>query len=65
MYVVYVNHPNNKAIVHRETCRVYVHRRRDDTHNGYWRGLFEKLADAESFARSTGKKRIDTCAFCL
>lgn len=35
-YVVYVNHPNNKAIVHNSMCGKYQSRRRDESHNGYW-----------------------------
>lgn len=31
MYVVYVNHPTNKAIVHDTECGKYTNRRRDRT----------------------------------
>jgi len=65
MYVVYVNHPSNKAIIHLDTCRWYVNRRRDETHNGYWRGPFVRMADAQDFVQSTRKKRVDTCSFCI
>ncbi len=68
-YVVYVNHPNNKAIVHTTTCGKYTKRRRDKTHNGYWsiveREPFETIEEAMSFARSTGKATVDSCAFCV
>ncbi len=45
MYVVYVNHPNNKAIVHDTDCGKYTNRRRDRTHNGYWSD-FERFEEA-------------------
>jgi hypothetical protein len=65
LYVVYVNHPNNKAIIHRAECSRYTHRRRDETINGYWRGPFENFSEAQNFAKKTGKTRVDTCAFCF
>jgi len=64
-YVVYVNHPNNKAIVHDENCSRYRNRRRDQTHNGFWKGIFESYEKALEFAKSTGKRTIDSCAFCI
>ena len=36
-YVVYVNHPINKAIVHSTLCGKYTNRRRDKTINGYYK----------------------------
>ncbi|WP_287794855.1 hypothetical protein [Archaeoglobus sp.] len=42
-YVVYVNHPNNNAIVHDELCSRYRYRKRDQTHNGFWTKPFETL----------------------
>lgn len=64
-YVVYVNHPNNKAIVHDETCSKYTNRRRNQTHNGFWTEPFESFEEAMKFAKTTGKRRTDTCALCI
>jgi len=68
-YVVYVNHPRNKAIIHTATCGRFVYRRRDSTFNGYWSIIehepFKSLKDAQVWAKKTGKKNIDTCAFCV
>lgn len=64
-YVVYVNHPNNKAIIHSDSCHKHKNRRRDETHNGYWKGLFNDFDEANEFAQSTQKKTIDRCAFCF
>ncbi len=61
-YSVYINHPNNKAIVHSDLCSKYRLRRRDETHNGYWSQLFSDFNEAIEFARETGKKTIDCCA---
>ena len=57
--VVYVNHPNNKAIVHSESCYKYRKRRREKTRNGYWKGKFSDLDEASAFAYSTQKKQTD------
>jgi hypothetical protein len=65
MYVVYVNHPNNKAIVHDTDCGKYTNRRRDRTHNGYWSETFKSFEEAWNYAKSTGKRTVDTCAFCI
>ena len=68
-YVVYVNHPTNKAIVHATSCGKFTKRRRDKTLNGYWsiveRSPFKTIEEARDFANKTGKKSIDTCAFCI
>lgn len=68
-YVVYVKHPNNKAIIHTVECGRFVHSRRDETHNGYWsiaeRDPFETLKDATEYAHITNKRIIDKCAFCM
>ena len=63
-YVVYVNHPTNKAIVHNTDCSRYVNRKRDKTSNGYWTIPFPTQQAAWNYAKSTGKKTIDSCAFC-
>ena len=64
-WVVYVNHPNNKAIVHSDSCHRYRNRRREKTHNGYWEGKFGDFDEARAFAHSTQKKKTDCCAFCI
>ena len=63
-YVVYVNHPNNKAIVHSTLCGKYTNRRRDKTINGYWSDVFENFKNAMSYAKAIGKKNVDTCSLC-
>ena len=63
-YVVYVNDPNNKAIVHNTACGKYKLRKRDKSHNGYWTKPLSDFANAWKYAQSTGKKTIDTCSFC-
>ena len=65
MYVVYVNHPNNKAIIHKDICGKFRGKRRERTHNGYWQKDFETLEAAIKFAKNTGKATVDTCAFCI
>jgi len=68
-YVVYVNHPTNKAIVHATECGKYRSRRRDKTLSGFWSIVeineFETKNEAMQYAKKTGKKNIDTCAFCI
>lgn len=68
-YVVYVNHPTNKAIIHAITCGKYTKRRRDKTLNGYWSIVEEEpfagIEEARKYAERTNKKNIDTCAFCI
>ena len=64
-YVVYVNHPNNKAMVHDTNCGKYTNRRRDKTIHGYWSQAFRSVEEALNYARGTGKKNVDTCAFCV
>ena len=64
-YVVYVNHPNNKAIVHNTNCGKYTSRRRDKTINGYWSEIFTDLRVASEYAKGTGKTNVDSCAFCI
>jgi len=64
-YVVYVNHQNNKAIVHSISCTRYIRRKRNETHNGYWTQPFSDFNEAMAFAKNTRKARIDTCAFCI
>jgi hypothetical protein len=63
-FVIYVNHPTNKAIVHSSTCHKYQHRKRNATHNGYWTRPTATMEEAFLQARATGKRTVDTCAFC-
>lgn len=35
-YIVYVNHPTSKAMVHSTDCWKYTKRRRNKTIHGYW-----------------------------
>jgi hypothetical protein len=63
-YVVYVNAPTNKAIVHNTSCGKYKSRKRDKTPHGYWTEPFSDLESACNYANSTGKKNVDTCSFC-
>jgi len=64
-YVVYVNHPANKAIIHNTDCGKYTNRRRDKTINGFWSEIFESYEEALNYAKKTGKKNVDSCAFCV
>lgn len=68
-YVVYVDHPADKAVVHSVDCGRFVHRKRDRALNGYWstveREPFETLDGAISYARKTGMKNVDTCVLCI
>jgi len=68
-YVVYVNHPTNRATIHSTECWTFTKRRRDKTFNGYWSIVqnepFETIQDARNFARRTGKRDVSTCAFCI
>jgi len=64
-FVVYVNFQNNKAVVHNVTCWVYRHRKRDRTVNGFWSEIFESFETSLEFAKSTGRKKVDSCAFCV
>ncbi len=64
-YVVYVNHPTSKAMVHSTDCWKYTKRRRDKTIHGYWSKTFKNVEAASSFAKNTNKSNIGTCAFCI
>lgn len=63
-YVVYVNKPNNKAIVHSVECGKYTSRKRNESHNGFWTQPFPNFDDAWRYAKNTEKKIVDTCSFC-
>ena len=63
-FVVYVNHPNNKAIVHNTACGRYTSRKRNKSHNGYWTQPFKDFESAWQYALNTEKRIKDTCSFC-
>ncbi len=64
-YVVYVNYPNNKAIVHSTDCNRYINRKRNRTVSGYWSEPFENRRDALNYAKETKRAKKDTCSFCI
>ena len=64
MYVVYVNKPNNKALVHAEACGHYLARVSDNTVNGYWSGPYPTLDAGLAFAKSTGRSRVESAKGC-
>ncbi len=67
-YEVYVNHPNNKAIIHDAACRTLrQHGGVSSTYppSGYYSGVIEDLDEAWAFARGTNKAEIRTHRVCL
>lgn len=64
-YVVYVNHPVSKAMIHDEKCTCYRNRKADQTPDGFWEDIFESYEEALQFAKSTGKRYIGSCTFCI
>jgi len=64
-FVVYVNKFHDKAVVHDERCSFYQNRLKDRTRTGYWEGVFKRYQEALDFAKSTGKKYVADCAFCI
>ena len=64
MYVVYVNHPNNKAFIHLTSCVYYVSREDQDA-SGYWSKEFKTMTEAEDFANKTQKQNIRPCYACF
>ncbi len=64
---VYLNTPNNKALVHLGDCSHCNHGRgrTDDKleYNGQWLGPYDE-ATALATARRSHKKRIQWCGFC-
>lgn len=65
---VYVNHPNNKALVHEASCSHCNDGRgmTDDKSdfNGEWQGPFDRSSAAEARARASGKSTVRWCGFC-
>ncbi len=64
MYVVYINTPMNKAIVHSDACAHYQRRKADSTPNGSWVGGFRSRNEALDFARSQKKARAESAKRC-
>lgn len=64
-YVVYVNHPTNRATIHTIYCGKYQNRKSNMTPNGFWSKEFANPEDAEKFAYRTGKKTIHVCVVCM
>ena len=63
-YVVYVNHPTDKAFVHEAEYWRSVRRQADRTANGYWADEFGAQEAALAFARSTGKGNVRLAKCC-
>ena len=63
-YVVYINHPNNKAIIHSINSTWFIKRKRDSTHNEHWSEPIDDFETAKAFKKNTGKAMVDTCAYC-
>lgn len=64
MYVVYVNTPNNKALVHSDRCANYIKRVADRTAAGYWSSPFATREAALAYGKSLGKKRVANAMGC-
>lgn len=64
MYVIYVNHPNDRVTIHKDSCSEYRTRRSNTTKNGYWKSGFGILQQAEQFARNENKSTIRYCKKC-
>lgn len=57
MFVVYVNTPNNKALVHDARCAFY-RKNKGITLNGFWSDELTTLDGAMAYARLTGKALV-------
>lgn len=64
-FAVYVDGPEDYAMVHRESCGHYQNRKGNEMDTGYWKSGFESKKDALNFAESTGKSNVDTCGKCI
>lgn len=66
-FYVYLNAPNNKALLHRADCQHCNHGEGRTTikssYNGEWIGPFDQ-STVRVRARQSGKHRIQWCAFC-
>ena len=67
-YWVYVNHPNNKALVHEAACSHCNDGRgmTDDKlrWNGEWHGPFAEPSAAMKNAGASGKRNVRWCGHC-
>lgn len=67
-YWVYVNHPNNKALVHEAACsHCNDGRGRTDEKlewNGEWHGHFDDIESAFKNANDSHKATIRWCGHC-
>lgn len=63
-YVVYANHPTDKAFVHEADCWRSVKRKATCTENGYWADGFGTREQALAFARGTGKRNVRAAKCC-
>lgn len=64
MFVVYVNHPNNKAFIHRADCDYYL-RRKANRPTGSWSSLYSDHSEAHAFALATRKRHVHDASCCL
>ena len=67
-YQVYVNHPNNKAIVHASSCRFLRMHGGVSTTNpptGHYSCVVQGLDAAWAFAFAANKRETRTCTVCL
>ena len=67
-YEVYVNRPNNKAIIHDINCRfLRQHGGVSSTYppSGYYSCVIEDLDDAWAYALAKNKAETRTCTVCV
>ena len=67
-FEVYVNYPNDKAIIHDANCRFLRQHggvSRANPPTGHYSGLIEDLADAWDYARAENKTETRTCSVCI
>ncbi len=64
-FAVYMDDPEDYAMVHRESCGHYQNRKGDQMDTGYWKGGFRSKKEALNFAQKTEKSDVDTCGKCM
>ena len=66
-FYVYLNAPNNKALIHQANCQHCKHGEGHtpikSNYNDQWIGPFDH-STARSRAQQSGKNRVQWCAFC-
>ncbi len=66
-FYVYLNVPNNKALIHQASCQYCNHGEGIDpdksVYNGEWIGPFDQ-STAKQKAQQAGKNRTQWCAYC-